>query len=98
MAASETYVDTKIRSHEKETVFAILVALSASHLLNDTMQSLLPAVYPLLKDRYTLTFTQVGLITFVFQVTASLLQPVVGIATDRRPQPSERAYSSESLL
>jgi MFS transporter, FSR family, fosmidomycin resistance protein len=87
LAASETYVDTKIRSHEKETVFAILVALSASHLLNDTMQSLLPAVYPLLKDRYTLTFTQVGLITFVFQVTASLLQPVVGIATDRRPQP-----------
>jgi MFS transporter, FSR family, fosmidomycin resistance protein len=87
LAASETYVDTKIRSHETETVFAILVALSASHLLNDTMQSLLPAVYPLLKDRYTLTFTQVGLITFVFQVTASLLQPVVGIATDRRPQP-----------
>lgn len=70
-----------------ETAFAVLAALSASHLLNDTMQSLLPAVYPVLKEKYALTFTQVGLITFVFQVGSSLLQPVVGVATDRRPQP-----------
>jgi FSR family fosmidomycin resistance protein-like MFS transporter len=68
-------------------VVAVLAALSVSHLLNDTMQSLLPAVYPVLKDRYALDFTQVGLITFTFQATASLLQPVVGFATDRRPQP-----------
>ncbi|MDR3620867.1 MAG: MFS transporter [Paludisphaera borealis] len=68
-------------------VFAVLAALSVSHLLNDTMQSLLPAVYPVLKERYALDFTQVGLITFVFQVTASLLQPVVGFVTDRRPRP-----------
>lgn len=66
---------------------AVLGALSVSHMLNDVMQSLLPAVYPVLKDRYTLTFAQVGLITFTFQVTASLLQPLVGMATDRRPQP-----------
>jgi FSR family fosmidomycin resistance protein-like MFS transporter len=70
-----------------QTVFAILAALSLSHLLNDVMQSLIPAVYPVLKESYSLSFTQIGLITFAFQVTASLLQPVVGIATDRRPWP-----------
>ena len=69
------------------TVFAVLFALSLSHFLNDLMQSLLPAVYPILKTKYELTFTQIGLITFVFQLTASLLQPIVGMATDRRPQP-----------
>jgi FSR family fosmidomycin resistance protein-like MFS transporter len=69
------------------TVVAILVSASASHFLNDTIQSLLPAIYPVLKQNYALTFAQVGLITFVFQVTASLLQPLVGLATDRRPTP-----------
>jgi FSR family fosmidomycin resistance protein-like MFS transporter len=69
------------------TVVAILVAASASHFLNDTIQSLLPAIYPVLKANYALSFAQVGLITFVFQVTASLLQPLVGLATDRRPMP-----------
>jgi FSR family fosmidomycin resistance protein-like MFS transporter len=67
--------------------FVVLAALSVSHLLNDAMQSLLTAVYPLLKQKYALDFTQVGLITFTFQATASLLQPVVGLATDRRPWP-----------
>jgi MFS transporter, FSR family, fosmidomycin resistance protein len=71
----------------EQTVFAILAALSLSHLLNDLMQSLIPAVYPVLKEKYALTFTQIGFITFAFQVTASLLQPVVGMATDRRPWP-----------
>ena len=75
------------RASADGAVFAVLAALSVSHLLNDTMQSLLPAVYPVLKDRYGLSFTQVGLITFAFQVTASLLQPVVGFVTDRRPRP-----------
>ena len=69
------------------TVVAVLLALSVSHLLNDLMQSLLPAVYPILKQKYDLTFTQVGLITFTFQLTASLLQPLVGMATDRQPRP-----------
>src|SRR5262249_35934106 len=55
--------------------------------LNDVMQSLIPAVYPLLKSKYDLTFTQIGFITFTFQVTASLLQPLVGMSTDRRPRP-----------
>lgn len=69
------------------TVMRVLVALSFSHLLNDTLQSLIPALYPLLKDSYQLTFAQIGMITFVFQVTASLLQPLIGSYTDRRPQP-----------
>jgi len=76
----------------------VLAALSVSHLLNDTMQSLLPAVYPVLKERYALSFTQVGLITFVFQVTASLLQPVVGFATDRRPRPYSLAAGMSFTL
>ena len=65
----------------------VLLALSFSHLLNDTLQSLIPALYPLLKTSYGLSFTQIGLITFAFQVTASLLQPLVGIYTDRRAMP-----------
>jgi len=69
------------------TVVPVILALSFSHLLNDTIQSLLPAIYPLLKTSYGLTFTQVGFITFAFQVTASLLQPLVGFYTDRRPKP-----------
>jgi FSR family fosmidomycin resistance protein-like MFS transporter len=69
------------------TAFAVLVALSVSHLLNDTVQSLLAAVYPVLKESYTLNFAQIGLITLAFQCTASLLQPLVGLYTDRRPQP-----------
>lgn len=71
----------------KGTAFAILVALSASHLLNDTIQSLIAAVYPVLKESYALTFTQIGLITLAFQITASLLQPLIGLYTDRRPMP-----------
>ncbi|MDB6127760.1 MAG: major facilitator superfamily 1 [Verrucomicrobia bacterium] len=71
----------------EQTVLKIILAMSFSHLLNDTIQSLLPAIYPLLKENYHLTFTQVGLITLTFQVTASLLQPVVGFYTDRRPKP-----------
>ncbi len=68
-------------------VFAVLLAISFSHFLNDTMQSLLPAIYPTLKAKFSLNFAQIGLLTFVFQVTASLLQPVVGMITDKRPQP-----------
>src|ERR1700726_299546 len=68
-------------------VLSILVAASFSHLFNDTLQSLIPAIYPVLKDSFQLNFTQIGLITLTFQVTASLLQPLVGLYTDRRPQP-----------
>jgi FSR family fosmidomycin resistance protein-like MFS transporter len=65
----------------------ILFALSGAHLLNDLVQSLLPAIYPLLKDALSLDFTQIGLITLTSQVLASLLQPLVGLYTDRRPEP-----------
>jgi len=69
------------------TVFPVLLAVSFCHLLNDLIQSLLPAIYPILKDSYSLSFAQVGYITLAFQMTASLLQPVVGLYTDRRPVP-----------
>jgi FSR family fosmidomycin resistance protein-like MFS transporter len=69
------------------TVFAVLLAISSTHLLNDTVQSLIPALYPLVKQSFSLSFAQVGLITLTFQLTASLLQPGVGLATDRRPRP-----------
>ncbi|MCF0062099.1 MFS transporter [Dyadobacter chenwenxiniae] len=70
-----------------QTVFPILLALSFCHLLNDTMQSLIPSIYPMVKESFQLNFTQIGLITFTFQVSASVLQPVVGAFTDKRPQP-----------
>jgi MFS transporter, FSR family, fosmidomycin resistance protein len=69
------------------TRFRILGALSLSHFLNDMMQSLILALYPMLKGDFSLTFTQIGIITLTFQFTASLLQPLVGLYTDRRPQP-----------
>lgn len=71
----------------ENTVFAVLIAISISHLLNDTIQSVIPAIYPILKDSFRLNFTQVGLITLTFQLTASLLQPFVGLYTDHYPKP-----------
>jgi FSR family fosmidomycin resistance protein-like MFS transporter len=65
----------------------ILAAISVSHMLNDLIQSLLPAIYPILKSNFHLDFGQIGLLTLTFQLTASLLQPLVGSFTDRRPQP-----------
>ena len=75
------------RPDAEKTVFVVLAAISFSHLLNDMMQSLLPALYPMLATNYGLDFGQVGLITFVFQLTASILQPAIGLYTDRKPQP-----------
>ena len=69
------------------TVFPILLSISFSHLLNDSIQSLIPSIYPLVKRTFNLSFTQVGLITFTFQLAASLLQPFVGSYTDRNPKP-----------
>jgi MFS transporter, FSR family, fosmidomycin resistance protein len=72
---------------DTNTTFAILVSLSVCHMLNDLNQSLVPALYPILKTSYQLDFAQIGMITLAFQLTASMLQPVVGMVTDRRPQP-----------
>lgn len=71
----------------QKTVYSILFSVSFAHLLNDMQQSVIPSVYPILKDSYQLSFSQIGLITFTFQLTASLLQPFVGFYTDRRPRP-----------
>ena len=71
----------------QRTAFAVLATISVCHLLNDMMQSLLPALYPMLKGSLDLSFGQIGLVTLAFQLTASLLQPLVGSFTDRRPLP-----------
>lgn len=74
--------------HKQErTVFAILLAISISHFLNDMMQSIIPAIYPMIKEKYGFSFGQIGVITFAFQMTSSLLQPFVGWFADRRPRP-----------
>ena len=69
------------------TTFAIILSLSFCHMLNDMMQSMVPAIYPILKTNYQLDFAQIGLITLAFQFTASMLQPLVGMYTDRHPKP-----------
>lgn len=84
LTQSETESDVQ---RAGSTVLAVLFAISFSHLLNDTIQSLIPAIYPLLKTSFGLSFVQVGLITLAFQLTASILQPFVGLYTDRHPKP-----------
>src|SRR5690242_5006578 len=77
---------------------SILATLSFCHLLNDMMQSLLPAIYPMLKSSFGLSFGQIGLITLANQVTASLLQPAIGFATDRKPLPYSLAAGMAATL
>ncbi|CAH1655072.1 fosmidomycin efflux pump [Chelatococcus asaccharovorans] len=79
-------------------VIGILSAISLSHLLNDTIQSLVPAIYPVLKNEFHLDFGQIGLITLAFNLTASLLQPAVGLYTDRHPQPFSLAVGMSVTL
>ena len=69
------------------TAYAILFTMGICHLLNDMIQSIIPAIYPLLKDKFGFTFAQIGIITLVFQLTSSVLQPFVGLYADRHPQP-----------
>ena len=76
-----------VRVSAERTVFPVLFAIAFSHLLNDTVQSLIPAIYPLVKESFQLNYAQIGLITLTFQLTASILQPLVGHWTDKRPQP-----------
>jgi MFS transporter, FSR family, fosmidomycin resistance protein len=86
--ASETaFSGPATRAASQATTLAIILAVSVSHMLNDMMQSLAPALYPVFRSELGLTFFQTGLITFTFQTTASLLQPIIGLYTDRRPQP-----------
>ncbi len=82
----------------QEAVFPVLIALGFCHMLNDLMQSLIPALYPMLKQHFNLDFTQIGMITLAFQLTASLLQPTVGSYTDRRPLPYSLAAGMGATL
>jgi len=77
--------DTK--AQVQTTIYSILFTISFTHLLNDMMQSVIPAIYPMIKENFKLSFTEIGLITFTFQLTASLLQPFVGHFTDKTPRP-----------
>ena len=80
------------------TVLPILFAISAGHLLNDTMQSVLLSIYPLLKDKLALDFVHIGIITLVFQLTASVLQPIIGLYTDKHPKPFSRPFGMASTF
>ncbi|QDT70942.1 MFS transporter [Lacipirellula limnantheis] len=82
----------------EQTALKVLAAISVAHMLNDIIQSLIPATYPLLRDSLKLSYGDIGLITFAFQLTASLLQPVVGIYTDRRPKPYSLAIGMGMTL
>src|ERR1700722_12181289 len=73
---------------QEKTAFRILGAISLCHLVNDMLSSILPAIYPMIKVSFHLDFAQIGLITLTYQMTASLLQPLVGMHTDRRPMTS----------
>ena len=92
MTASET------RSAAAKVIYPVLIATSVSHMLNDVMQSMLPAIYPIIKKNFALDFGQIGLITFATQLTASLLQPVVGYAFDKRPAPYSLTFGMLSSL
>ncbi len=82
-------IDSKL---VQKTVYPILFAIAFSHFLNDLLQIVIPSIYPLLKENFSLSFTQIGFITFVYQLTASLLQPVVGFHTDKKPMPYSLAF------
>ena len=85
-------VDAAAAKAVVKPAFAVLGAVSFSHFLNDLMQSLIPSIYPILKENYALDFGQIGLITMAFMFTSSLLQPIVGLYTDRNPRPFSLAF------
>ena len=93
-----TATTTTLASAAHRPLLPILLALSGAHLLNDLIQSMIPAMYPLLKEAYRLDFMQIGLITLAFQVTSSLLQPVLGFVTDRKPWPYAMVAGMASTL
>src|SRR3978361_1496245 len=94
----ENSTATQTKKLAEDTVFSILLTISFSHLLNDTIQSLIPSIYPLVKSSFHLNFSQIGLITLTFQMAASLLQPLVGYYTDKKPQPFSLAIGMSFTL
>lgn len=97
-AASATGSPPVATSQKARPAFGILAAISSSHMINDMMQSLILAMYPILKGEFALSFAQIGLITLTYQLTASLLQPLIGLFTDRRPQPYSLPFGMMSTL
>lgn len=96
MSAINTTTDAK--TVVNKTVYSILVSIAVAHLFNDLLQSVIPAVYPILKDKFNLTFTQIGLITFSYQMAASILQPFVGLYTDKKPKPFSQIFGMTFTL
>ncbi|MEO8233822.1 MAG: MFS transporter [Flavobacterium sp.] len=90
--ATESIILENKKDLVQKTIFSILFSISFAHLLNDLIQAIIPSVYPILKQNYGLTFTQIGLITFSFQLTASVFQPFVGYYTDKYPKPFSQIY------
>ncbi len=89
-------VDTSSNTHTspiaQQTIYSILFSIAFAHLLNDLLQAVIPAAYPILKQNFNLTFTQIGLITLAYQLAASILQPLVGLYTDKRPKPFSQIF------
>ncbi|MGC4039679.1 MAG: MFS transporter [Flavobacterium sp.] len=88
----EAAADTTEKNILHKTIYSILFSISFAHLLNDLIQAVIPSIYPILKQNYDLSFSQIGLITFAFQLSASLLQPFVGYYTDKYPKPFSQVY------
>ena len=89
---------TTVANAAQGPAVAVLAAISICHMLNDVIQSLIMAIYPMLKEGLALDFSQIGFITFTFQFTASLLQPLVGYLTDRYPTPYSLVLGMGSSL
>lgn len=88
----DTVSKTDTNPIAQQTVYSILFSIAFAHLLNDLLQAVIPASYPILKQNFNLTFTQIGLITLAYQLAASILQPLVGLYTDKRPKPFSQIF------
>ncbi|MDB6181184.1 MFS transporter [Paracoccus fistulariae] len=97
MSAADSATNTPLAS-DRRTVWLVLSAISLCHMINDVMQSMLSAIYPLLQQEFSLSYAQIGIMTFAFQVTASLLQPLIGMLTDRHPQPKSLPFGMASTF
>lgn len=91
-STDSTNPETIASSTAQKTAYSILFSIAFAHLLNDLLQAVIPAAYPILKENYKLTFTQIGLITLAYQLAASILQPLVGLYTDTRPKPFSQIF------
>ena len=92
MNSSSTISNIDSNSLVQKTVYPILFSIAFAHLLNDLLQAVIPAAYPILKENFNLSFTQIGLITLAYQLAASILQPIVGLYTDKRPKPFSQIF------